>query len=300
MIWTRETDIQHDRYRPYYFDRIAAGLDASGRILGWTHKTTGSSVTARWAPPGMRKNGIDPDAVECAENPIYEIAAIKVSWVRHEPPGVVTAWWRGVGPAHNVFVLESFVDELAHAAKQDPVAFRRPLLRKTPRALGVLELAAQKSGWGSALPAGTGRGIMVQSAFGSFLSVVCEVEVTADRQVRLRRITAAMDCGQAINPDSVRAQIEGGLVFGMTSALYSEITLDQGRVRQSNFNSYRMLRMDETPPIEVHIVDSTESPGGLGETGTAAAFPALANAVFAASGTRVRRLPLVGSLVSGA
>jgi isoquinoline 1-oxidoreductase beta subunit len=141
---------------------------------------------------------------------------------------------------------------------------------------------------------------MVQSAFGSFLSVVCEVEVTADRQVRLRRITAAMDCGQAINPDSVRAQIEGGLVFGMTSALYSEITLDQGRVRQSNFNSYRMLRMDETPPIEVHIVDSTESPGGLGETGTAAAFPALANAVFAASGTRVRRLPLVGSLVSGA
>jgi isoquinoline 1-oxidoreductase subunit beta len=300
MIWTREADIQHDRYRPYYFDRIAAGLDANGRILGWTHKTTGSSVTARWAPPGMRKDGIDPDAVECAEDPIYEIAAIKVSWVRHEPPGLVTAWWRGVGPAHNVFVLESFIDELAHAAKQDPVAFRRPLLRKTPRALAVLELAAQKSGWGSALPAGTGRGIMVQSAFGSFLSVVCEVEVTADRQVRLRRITAAMDCGQAINPDSVRAQIEGGLVFGMTSALYSEITLDQGRVRQSNFNSYRMLRMDETPPIEVHIIDSTEAPGGLGETGTAAAFPALANAVFAASGTRVRRLPLVGSLVSGA
>jgi isoquinoline 1-oxidoreductase beta subunit len=300
MVWTRETDIQRDRYRPYYFDRIAAGLDAGGRIVGWTHKTTGSSVMARWAPPGMRKNGIDPDAVECAEDPIYEIAAIKVSWVRHEPPGVVTAWWRGVGPAHNVFVLESFIDELAHAAKQDPVAFRRPLLRKTPRALAVLELAAQKSGWGSALPAGTGRGIMVQSAFGSFLSVVCEVEVTADNEVRLRRLTAAMDCGQAINPDSVRAQIEGGLVFGMTSALYSQITLDQGRVQQSNFNSYRMLRMDETPPIEVHIVDSTEKPGGLGETGTAAAFPALANAVFAASGKRVRRLPLVGNLASEA
>ena len=298
MIWTRETDIQRDRYRPYYFDRIAAGLDAGGRIVGWTHKTTGSSVMARWAPPGMRKNGIDPDAVECAEDPIYEIPAIKVSWVRHEPPGLVTAWWRGVGPAHNVFVLESFIDELAHAAGQDPVAFRRPLLRKTPRALAVLELAAQKSGWGSARPAGTGRGIMVQSAFGSFLSVVCEVEVTADNQVRLRRITAAMDCGQAINPDSVRAQLEGGLVFGMTAALYSEITFDHGRVQQSNFNSYRMLRMDETPPIEVHIVDSTEKPGGLGETGTAAAFPALANAVFAASGKRVRRLPLAGSLAS--
>ncbi len=299
MIWTRETDIQHDRYRPYYFDRIAAGLDAGGRIVGWTHKTTGSSVTARWAPPGMRKNGIDPDAVECAEDPIYEIPAIKVSWVRHEPPGVVTAWWRGVGPAHNVFVIESFIDELAHAAKQDPVAFRRPLLRKTPRALAAMELAAQKSGWGSALSAGVGRGIMVQSAFGSFLSVVCEVEVTADNQVRLRRITAAMDCGQAINPDSVRAQIEGGLIFGMTTALYSEITFDQGRVQQSNFNSYRMLRMDETPPIEVHIIDSTEKPGGLGETGTAAAFPALANAVFAASGKRMRRLPLAGNLVSG-
>lgn len=300
MVWTRETDIQRDRYRPYYFDRIAAGLDGRGRIVGWTHKITGSSVMARWAPPGMRKNGIDPDAVECAEDPIYEIAAIKVSWVRHEPPGLVTAWWRGVGPAHNVFVLESFIDELAHAAKQDPVTFRRPLLQKTPRALAVLDLAAQKSGWGSALPSGVGRGIMVQSAFGSFLSVVCEVEVTTDSQVRLRRITAAMDCGQAINPDSVRAQLEGGLIFGMTTALYSEITLDQGRVQQSNFNSYRMLRMDETPPIEVHIVESTEPPGGLGETGTAAAFPALANAVFAASGKRVRRLPLASTLVSGA
>jgi isoquinoline 1-oxidoreductase subunit beta len=300
MIWMRETDIQHDRYRPYYFDRIAAGLDADARIAGWTHKITGSSVTARWAPPGMRENGIDPDAVECAEDPIYEIPAIKVSWVRHEPPGVVTAWWRGVGPAHNVFVLESFIDELAYAAKQDPVAFRRPLLRKTPRALAVLELAARESGWGSALPTGAGRGIMVQSAFGSFLSVVCEVEVTVQGQVRLRRITAAMDCGQAINPDSVRAQLEGGLIFGMTTALYSEITFDQGRVQQSNFNSYRMLRMNETPRIEVHIVDSREKPGGLGETGTAAAFPALANAVFAASGKRVRRLPLVGSLASGA
>jgi isoquinoline 1-oxidoreductase beta subunit len=300
MVWTRETDIQHDRYRPFYFDRIAAGLDAGGKIVGWTHKVTGSSVMARWAPPGMRKNGIDPDAVECAEDPIYEVGARKVSWVRHEPPGVVTAWWRGVGPAHNIFVIESFIDELAHEAKQDPVAFRRPLLGKTPRALKVLELAAEKSGWGSALPAGTGRGIMVQSAFGSFLSVVCEVQVTDGGQIRLRRITAAMDCGQAVNPDSVRAQLEGGLVFGMTSALYSEITLDQGRVQQSNFNSYRMLRMNETPPIDVHIVDSTETPGGLGETGTAAAFPAIANAVFAASGKRLRRLPLAGGLVSGA
>jgi isoquinoline 1-oxidoreductase beta subunit len=300
MIWTRETDIQHDRYRPFYYDHIAAGLDAQGRIVGWTHKVTGSSVMARWAPVGMRANGIDPDAVECAEDPPYDIASLRVSWVRHEPPGVVTAWWRGVGPAHNIFVVESFVDELAYAAKQDPVAFRRALLQKNPRARGVLELAAEKSGWGSALPKGVGRGVMVQSAFGSFLSVVCEVEVTPENQILLRRVVAAMDCGQAVNPDSVRAQLEGGLVFGMTAALYSEITLDQGRVQQANFNSYRMLRMDEAPAIEVFIVDSTETPGGLGETGTAAAFPAVANAVFAASGKRIRRLPLTGGLVSGA
>jgi isoquinoline 1-oxidoreductase beta subunit len=299
MIWTRETDIQHDRYRPFYYDRVAAGLDASGRIVGWTHKTTGSSVTTRWAPVGMRKNGIDPDAVECAEDPPYDIPVRRISWVRHETPGLVTAWWRGVGPAHNIFVVESFIDELAYAAKQDPHAFRRSLLANNPRALKVLDLAAEQAGWGTPLPAGAGRGIMLQFAFGSYLSVVCEVQVTGDSQVRLRRITAALDCGQAVNPNSVRAQLEGGLVFGMTSALYSEITFDQGRVQQSNFNNYRMLRMDEAPPIDVHLVDSTEPPGGLGETGTAAAFPALANAVFAATGKRVRRLPIATALTAG-
>ena len=292
LVWTREIDIRHDRYRPYYYDRIAAGLDADGKIVGWTHKVTGSSVMARWAPAGMRKNGIDPDAVECAEDTPYDIASLRVSWVRHEPPGVVTAWWRGVGPAANIFVVESFVDELAAAAKRDPVAFRRALLQKNPRALGVLELAAEKAGWGGALPKNVGRGVMVQFAFGSYLSVVCEVEVLPAGEIRLRRIVAAMDCGQAVNPDSVRAQLEGGLVFGMTAALYGEITIDRGRVQQSNFNSYRMLRMDETPPIEVHLVDSTETPGGLGETGCAAAFPALANAVYAATGQRLRSLPL--------
>jgi isoquinoline 1-oxidoreductase subunit beta len=292
LVWTRETDIRHDRYRPYYYDRIAAGLDADGRIVGWTHKVTGSSVMARWAPAGMRKNGIDPDAVECADETPYDIASLRVSWVRHEPPGVVTAWWRGVGPAHNIFVVESFIDELAAAGKRDPVAFRRSLLQKNPRALGVLELAAEKAGWGGALPKKVGRGVMVQFAFGSYLSVVCEVEVLPGGEIRLRRIVAAMDCGRAVNPDSVRAQLEGGLVFGMTAALYGEITLDRGRVQQSNFNSYRMLRMDETPPIEVHLVNSTEQPGGLGETGCAAAFPALANAVYAATGQRLRNLPL--------
>jgi isoquinoline 1-oxidoreductase beta subunit len=292
LIWTREEDIQHDRFRPYYYDRLSAGLDSQGRLVGWTHKVTGSSVLARWAPPGMRKNGIDPDAVECAEETPYDLSTLRVSWVRHEPPGVVTAWWRGVGPAHNIFVVESFIDELANAAKKDPVEFRRSLLAKNPRARAVLDLAAEKSGWGSPLPKGIGRGIMVQNAFGSFLSVVCEADVSNGSDIKLRKLVAAMDCGQAINPDSVRAQLEGGLVFGLTAALYGEITLDQGRVEQANFDTYQMLRMNEVPPIEVHIVNSTETPGGLGETGTAASFPALANAVFAATGKRLRKLPL--------
>ncbi len=292
LIWTREEDIQHDRFRPYYYDRLSAGLDSQGRLVGWTHKVTGSSVLARWAPPGMRKNGIDPDAVECAEETPYDLSTLRVSWVRHEPPGVVTAWWRGVGPAHNIFVVESFIDELANAAKKDPVEFRRGLLAKNPRARAVLDLAAEKSGWGSPLPKGIGRGIMVQYAFGSFLSVVCEADVSNGSDIKLRKLVAAMDCGQAINPDSVRAQLEGGLVFGLTAALYGEITLDQGRVEQANFDTYQMLRMNEVPPIEVHIVNSTEAPGGLGETGTAASFPALANAVFAATGKRLRKLPL--------
>jgi isoquinoline 1-oxidoreductase beta subunit len=296
MIWTRETDIRRDRYWPFYYDQISAGLDADGRIVGWTHKITGSSVTARWAPVAMRKDGIDPDAVECAEETPYDIPAQHVSWVRHEPPGVVTAWWRGVGPAHNIFVVESFIDELAYVSKQDPVAFRKKLLANNPRTLKVLQLAAEKSGWGSSLPQGVGRGIMVANTFGSFISVVCEAEV-APGSIQLRRLVAALDCGQAVNPDSVKAQIEGGLVFGMTAALYGEITLDKGRVQQSNFNTYRMLHMDETPPIEVHLVESSEKPGGLGETGTAAAFPAIANAVFAATGERLRRLPLFSAQV---
>jgi isoquinoline 1-oxidoreductase beta subunit len=297
MIWTRETDIQRDRYRPFYYDQVSAGLDSNGKIVGWTHKVTGSSVTARWAPSGMRKNGIDPDAVECAEETPYSIPAHHVSWVRHEPPGIVTTWWRGVGPAHNIFVVESFIDELAYAAKQDPVDFRKKLLTDNPRTLKVLELAAEKSGWGSPLPQGVGRGVMVENTFESFLSVVCEAEVAAGGSIRLRRLVAALDCGQVVNPDSVKAQIEGGLIFGMTAALYGEITFDKGRVQQSNFNTYRMLRMNETPAIEVHLVESSEKPGGIGETGTAAAFPAIANAVFAATGRRIRRLPLAGQQV---
>jgi isoquinoline 1-oxidoreductase beta subunit len=291
LIWTREEDISHDLFRPAYYDKLSAGLDAQGRIVAYAHRTTGSSVLKRWAPQGMPKDGIDPDTVEgSAENP-YGWPAMKVEWMPHDPPGVITAWWRGVGPTHNVFIVESFVDECAAAAKQDPVAYRRAMLSKSPRALAVLDLAAEKSGWGSALPPGHGRGVSVQFAFGSYLAHVLEVSVSGTGEIRLIRSVAAIDCGYRVNPDTVEAQIQGGIVFGLTMAMYGEITHEGGRVQQANFNDYRMLRIDQTPRIEVYQVPSTDNPGGIGETGTAASAGALGNAIFAATGRRLRNLP---------
>lgn len=302
LIWTREEDIQHDLYRPYYYDRISAGLDSKGSIVGWTHRVTGSSVMARWAPPGMTEGGrLDPDAVECAVETPYDLPAHHVEYVRAEPQGVTTAWWRGVGPTHNVFVVESVIDELADAAGQDPVAFRRGLLGRNPRGLAVLNLAVEKSGWGAALPAGHGRGVALQFAFGTYLAAVLEAEVTPQGEVRIHRADVAVDCGPVVNPDTIGAQIEGGLIFGLTMALYSEITLSNGRVDQSNFHDYRMMRIDEAPRIGVHLVANPQGPiGGIGETGTAIiAAPALANAIHAATGRRLRRIPFAtGQLVS--
>jgi isoquinoline 1-oxidoreductase beta subunit len=290
LVWTREEDLQHDFYRPYYYDRVSAGLDAQGRIVGWTHRVTGSSVMARWIPPAF-KNGLDADAVEGAVETPYEVPASFVDYVRAEPQGLSTGWWRGVGPTHNVFVVESFVDELAAAAKQDAVAYRRTMLDKNPRALAVLNLAAEKSGWGKPLPAGHGRGIALQFAFGSYVAAVLEVEVTGQGEVLPRHATVAIDCGQVINPDTVEAQIQGGFILGLGTALYNEITLADGRVEQSNFHDYRSLRMNEAPLVEVFQIHNQEKPGGVGETGTAAAAPALGNAIFAATGRRLRRLP---------
>ncbi len=298
LIWTREEDIGHDLFRPTYYDRLSAGLDATGRIVGWSHRTGGSSVMARWLPAGM-KGGLDPDAVEGAAETPYDLPAMRVEYVRHEHPGVTTAWWRGVGPTHNVYVVESFIDECAAAAGQDPVAYRRRLLQKNPRALAVLNLAAEKSGWGETLPAGHGRGVSLQYAFSSFLAHVLEVEVDAKGVIRLKRCTVAIDCGQRVNPDTIASQIEGGLCFGLGTALYSGITHERGRVQQSNFNNYRMLRIDEAPKIDVFQVDSHEHPGGIGETGTAASAAALGNAIYAATGKRLRRLPFgMGALQS--
>jgi isoquinoline 1-oxidoreductase beta subunit len=300
LVWTREEDTRHDYYRPYYYDRVSAGLDANGKLVGWTHRVTGSSVMARWAPVAF-VNGLDPDAVECAANTPYDVSAEFVDYVRHEPQGMGTGWWRGVGPTHNLFVVESFVDEIAAAAKRDPVEFRRSLLQHNPRALAVLNLAAEKSGWGTPLPAGTGRGIELQFAFGTYLSLVMEVTVTPQAEILLRRAVVAVDCGSTVNPDTVQAQIQGGLILGLGTALYDEITLADGAVQQSNFHDYRTLRMNEAPVIEVYQIRNEEAPGGIGETGTAAAAPALGNAIFAASGKRLRRLPFgTGQLVASA
>jgi isoquinoline 1-oxidoreductase beta subunit len=290
LIWTREVDLRHDYYRPYYYDRLSAGLDANGNITGWTHRVTGSSVMARWAPGGL-VHGLDPDAVECAAETPYQVPATLVDYVRHEPAGLGTGWWRGVGPTHNLFVVESFVDELAAAAKQDPVAFRRKMLAHNPRALAVLNLAAEKSNWGSALPAGQGRGIELQFAFGTYISCALEVEVNADSEIILHRAVVAVDCGSCVNPDTIQAQIQGGLLFGLGTAMYNQITVTDGAVNQSNFHDYRPLRMNQAPRVEIYQIHNSEDPGGIGETGTAAAAPALGNAIFAATGKRLRRLP---------
>jgi len=231
--------------------------------------------------------------VEGAAKPPYTLPNIQVEYVRQKPPpGITTAFWRGVGPTHNIFMVESFIDELAAAANKDPVDYRRALLDNSPRAKAVLELAAEKSGWGQKLPPGSGRGISVQFAFGSYLSQVAEVAVAKDGEVRVQRVVCAVDCGMVVNPDTVRAQIEGGIIFGITAVLYGQITLKNGRVEQSNFDNYRMLRMNEAPLVEVHIIKSTEAPGGMGEPGTAAVFPAVTNAIFAATGKRIRKLPV--------
>jgi isoquinoline 1-oxidoreductase beta subunit len=295
IIWTREEDIQHDMYRPYYYDRLSAKLDDKGMPVAWFHRVTGSSIMSRFAPP-MVKDGVDPDAVEGAADLQYAIPNLRVEYVRHEPPGVPTAFWRGVGPTHNIFVVESFVDELAFASKTDPVAFRRSLLTKSPRTLAVLNLAAEKAGWGRPLKpiAGrkVGRGVSTQFAFGSYMAQVAEVSVGPDGDVRVHRVVCAVDCGQNINPDGIVAQMEGGIVFGASAALWDEVTHDKGRVQQTNFGDYRVMRMNEAPAVEVYIVNSHDEPGGIGEPGTAGIAPALSNAVFAATGKRIRKLPI--------
>ena len=291
VVWTREEDLQHDMYRPLFFDRLSAGLDGEGMPVAWNHRFAGSSILARYLPPAF-KNGLDPDTTEGAINLVYSLPNMHVEYVRVEPPGIPTAFWRSVGPSHNVFVTESFIDELAASAKQDAVAYRRALLDKTPRAKAVLELAAEKAGWGQPLPERTGRGVALQFVFATYMAHVAEVEVSKEGAVRVRRVVCAVDCGTVVNPDTVRAQIQSAIIFGITAALHGEITLRDGRVEQTNFDTYQMLRINEAPTIEVYTIQSSEHPGGMGEAGTSAIVPAVTNAIFAATGKRLRKLPV--------
>jgi isoquinoline 1-oxidoreductase beta subunit len=290
VVWTREEDVQHDVYRPVYRDTITARLSGD-KILALKYRVTGSSIMARWFPAGFA-NGVDIDAVDSAVDMPYDIPNFQVQYVRAEPPAVPTGFWRGVGPNNNVFAIECFMDEMARKAGVDPIAFRRGMLGNNPRLQAALDLVAQKSNWGDPLPARVGRGVSAQPSFASFIATVVEAEVDNQGEVHLRRVTTAVDTGIAVNPDSVAAQLQGGLVFGLTAALFGEITIAKGRVQQSNFNDYRMLRIDEVPKIEVHVIPSAENPGGIGETGATSGPPALRNAIYAATGVALRRLPI--------
>ena len=297
VVWTREEDIQQDIYRPVYRSLISATL-INGKVAAWKHKVCAASIMARWAPPAFL-NGIDDDAMDSAVDQPYDIPDFQVQYLRVEPPSVPTGWWRGVGPNINVFSIESFMDELARKAGKDPIVFRRDMLDKQPRLLAALNLVADKSDWGKPLPARVGRGVCVQPSFGSFIATVVEAEVDSQGEVLLRRVTTAVDAGTVVNPDTVEAQLQGGLVFGLTAALYGEITIEKGRVQQSNFHDYRMLRIDQMPKIEVHLIKSGEAPGGIGETGTTAGPPALRNAIYAATGIALKRLPIDRTVLAG-
>jgi len=290
LQWTREDDIHGGLYRPMYFHKLEAGLSADGHLTGWRHVIVGQSIMAGGPFAVMIKDGIDPTSVEGAANIAYDIPNIAVDLATTQT-GVPVLWWRVVGSSHTAFAVEAFIDEVAHAVGEDAFTFRRKLLDKQPRMKAVLELAADKAGWNTPLPAGRGRGIAVAEAFKSYVAQVAEVSVDKDGRVKVDRVVCAVDCGTAINPDIIAAQMEGGIGFGLGAVLYGAITLKDGKVEQDNFNSYRVLRINEMPKVEVHIMPSAEPPTGVGEPGVAPVGPAVANAIFAATGKRHRVLP---------
>ncbi len=288
VVYTREDDLQHDMYRPATYTVMRAGLGGDGLPTAWWARVVGASIFARAFPQMF--NGMDESSVEGLTDHGYGIPHQHVEWVRHES-GVPVGFWRSVGNTQNAFIKECFIDELAHLAGQDPVAYRRALLARHPRLLGVLNAAAERAGWGSSLPAGRARGVAVHESFGSFVAEVAEVSIEGDAPV-VHRVVCAADIGTMVNPLTVEAQMEGAIVYGLSAALRGEITIDRGRVVQSNFHDYQPLRMPEMPRVEVHVVPSTANPGGVGEPGTPLIAPAVCNALFALTGRRIRRLPI--------
>ena len=297
LVWTREDDMRAGYYRPLFMHRISAGLDAEGNLVAWKQRIVGQSIFSGTVYESILvKDGIDVSSVEGSNNLPYAVANLSVDL--HSPKfGVPVLPWRSVGSTHSAFAIESFIDELAHAAKQDPAAFRRKLLAAHPRHLGVLDLVLKNSGWDKPLAPGKpgekrARGLAVHESFHSYVANVAEITVKPDGSFKVDRVVCAVDCGIAINPSVIRAQMEGGIGFGLSAALYGEITLREGQVEQSNFTDYPVLRINEMPHIEVHIVPSAEPPTGVGEPGTPLVAPAVANALFAATGQRLRQLPL--------
>jgi len=292
LIWTREDDIRGGRYRPLNYHRITAGLDRQGRIVAYRQRIVGQSIMAGTPFEAALQNGIDPAAVEGHAAEQYDIENVDVTWTSPKV-GVPVLWWRSVGHTHTAFSKEVFIDELAEAAGKDPVEFRLSLLGGHPRHAAVLKLAAEKAGWDRPFPrkGGRGRGIALQESFGSIVAQVAEVTVTGDA-IRVDRVVCAVDCGIAVTPDVVRAQMESGIGYGLSAALKGRITLTEGRVDQSNFHEYEVLRLNEMPrSVEVHIVPSAHPPSGVGEPGTPPIAPAVANAIYAATGVRLRKLP---------
>ena len=291
VVWTREDDMRGGRYRPMYLHTLAAGLDAEGNPVAWQHRIVGQSILKGTPFEGMLvHHGVDETSVEGASTLPYAIPAMHVDLVTTNV-GVPVLWWRSVGSTHTAYSTEVFLDELAQAAGKDPVEFRRALLRDQPRHLGVLNLAAEEAGWGGPAPAGIFRGVAVHKSFGTHVAQVAEISLKDDGGIKVERVVCAVDCGIAVNPDIVRAQMEGGIGYGLGAILKGEITLDGGRVVQGNFDEYQVLTIDEMPKVEVHIVPSTEPPTGVGEPGVPPIGPAVANAVFAATGKRIRVLP---------
>lgn len=293
VVWTREDDIHGGYYRPMWLSRMRAALGADGKPAAWAHTIVGQSILAGTPFEKMMvKDGIDGTSVEGASDSPY-LAAVPAHRVDlHSPTSPVTVlWWRSVGHSHTGFAVESFVDELAHAAKQDPVAYRRALLPADARERLALDLAAEKFGWGKPLPAGHAAGVAVHASFGSYVAQIAEVSVV-DNAIKVHRVVCAVDCGPVVNPLTVEAQMQSGIVYGLSAALHSELTLKDGRIEQSNFNNYTVLRLNEMPKVEVFVVPSTDKMGGCGEPGTPPVAPAVANAVFAATGKRLRQLPL--------